>query len=257
MVPFDKAALEECVGILSASARVVVSTGAGVSKESGIPTFRDASTGLWANYDPMQLATREGFHADPALVWRWYSERRAKIAEARPNPGHVAIAEMETMLKDFTLITQNIDNLHRAAGSTDPVEVHGNIFRYKCFDKEHPIATLPDDKSEPPVCECGSYIRPDVVWFGELLPQAAVDRVFTALENCDALLVVGTSAQVQPAAGFPAVARGVGARVIEVNTESTANTGLADVFLQGAAGEILPLVASGLRRKLDAKGQRS
>jgi NAD-dependent deacetylase len=210
-----------------------VSTGAGISAESGIPTFRDAPSALWANYDPQQLATREGFRSDPPLVWRWYAERREMIARAEPNPGH------------------NIDNLHRKAGSTDPIEVHGNIFHYKCFDKNHPMDTLPDDEHVPPRCQCGSLIRPDVVWFGEQLPTHEIDRTYGALRGCDAILVVGTSGTVYPAAGFAAVAREVGAKVIVVNTEPTPEI-RSDVFLQGPAGEVLPGVVLEVK-----KGRRS
>lgn len=250
------AALDECVQILANARSLVVSTGAGMSKESGIPTFRDAPNALWANYDPMQLASPEGFRTDPALVWRWYEDRRAMIAKAKPNPGHIAIAKLEPQFGRFTLVTQNIDNLHRKAGSSDPVEIHGNIFRYKCFDNHHVADTLADDVHVPPRCHCGSLMRPDVVWFGEMLPAAAVDRAYGALGMCDVIVVIGTSGQVVPAAGFPRVAREAGAAVIEINPETTPNTNIADVFLQGPAGEILPQVVD----KLDAvksKGQRS
>jgi NAD-dependent deacetylase len=239
-----------CVRILTDASSIVVSTGAGISAESGIPTFRDAPNALWANYDPHQLATREGFRRDPALVWRWYADRREVIAHAEPNPGHLAIAALETMFDSFTLVTQNIDNLHRKAGSANPIEVHGNIFRYKCFDKNHPIDTLPDGKQVPPRCHCGSAIRPDVVWFGEL-PAPEIERAYEALKRCDAILVVGTSGTVYPAAGFAEVAKQVGAKVIVVNPEPTPQI-RSDVFLQGPAGEILPAVLRAMK-----KGRRS
>lgn len=242
------ASLDECVQILRRARRLVVSTGAGISKESGIPTFRDSPNALWAKYDPQQLATREGFRRDPALVWRWYAERRKMIAATQPNAGHAAITDLEKMFERFDLVTQNIDNLHRAAGSSDPIEIHGNIFRYKCFDNDHPMDTLPDDDRVPPVCACESLIRPDVVWFGESLPDRMVDRAYAALAQCDAMLVVGTSGQVVPASGFPAIAREAGATVIEVNPEETPNTAAADVFLQGAAGEVLPAVVGELKK---------
>ena len=240
-------ALERSVEILRGAKAIVVSTGAGMSKESGIPTFRDAPNALWAQYDPETLASPAGFRRDPALVWRWYDERRAMIAEAEPHPGHMAIVEWEPMFEDFTVLTQNIDNLHRRAGSTSVVELHGNIFRYKCFDNDHPVETLPDEDHVPPHCSCGSLIRPDVVWFGEMLPKAALDNAFASLEKCDAILVVGTSGMVHPAAGFPSLAKEAGASVIEVNPEETPITPVADVFVQGPAGEILPEITRKLK----------
>lgn len=242
--------------MLVQSRRIVVSTGAGISKESGIPTFRDAPSALWAKYDPEKLATRDGFRQDPALVWRWYEERRQMIADAKPNAGHRAIAELEGLVPSVIVITQNIDNLHRAAGSTDPVELHGNIFRYKCFDNDHECDTLPDVPDVPPRCRCGSMLRPAVVWFGELLPASALDRAFQALATCQAIVVVGTSGLVYPAAGFPEVARQSGASVIEVNPERSAITDMADVFLQGPAGTVLPQLIAEVRARLE-RGTRS
>ena len=239
--------LDEGLDILASARALAVSTGAGMSRESGIPTFRDAPNALWQNFDPARLATREGFADDPPLVWRWYGERRRMIAEARPNPGHRAIAELETMFEDVTVITQNIDNLHSAAGSSNVIEIHGNIFRYKCFDNDHPADTVPDSPDSPPTCPCGSLIRPDVVWFGEMLPEQAVEQAYRALATCDAILVVGTSGTVYPAAGFPAVARQAGARIIEINPEETEATAEADVFLRGRAGEILPQLVLSLK----------
>jgi len=236
------------MGILRECGRLVVSTGAGMSKESGIPTFRDAADGLWANYDPEALATPEGFLADPPLVWRWYAERRELIGGKQPHAGHRAIAGMEDMFEHFTLITQNIDNLHRRAGSSAVIEVHGNIFRFTCFDNRHAIETLPEDDRIPPRCHCGSMIRPDVVWYGEILPEAAVNEAFAALAMCDAVLVVGTSGMVHPAAGFPSFAKSHGARVIEINPEETFVTPQADVFIQAKAGEALPKILDQLKR---------
>ena len=228
------------VRILENAKSVVVSSGAGMSKESGIPTFRDAPSALWENFRPEQLATRGGFRSDPSLVWRWYDERRRMISEVAPNPGHVAIVDLEKRVDRVVVVTQNIDNLHREAGSTDVLEVHGNIFRYQCFDRGHPIETLPDDDHVPPRCHCGSLIRPAVVWFGENLPVDVLDRVYRELENCDAVIVVGTSGVVFPAAGFPEYARRFGARVVEVNPEPSEITPTVDVFLRGPAGEVLP-----------------
>ncbi|NIM20770.1 MAG: NAD-dependent protein deacylase [Candidatus Latescibacteria bacterium] len=239
--------LDEGARILKRSRSLAVSTGAGISKESGIPTFRDAQTGLWANYNPQELATPQGFSGNPKLVWEWYVERRRMISDVSPNPGHYALVDLEKEFDEFTLITQNIDNLHRKAGSKNIVELHGNILRFKCFDREHPIEQLPDDDRIPPRCHCGSMIRPDVVWFGEILPADAVMKAGRALETCETLLVVGTSGVVYPAAAFPAQAKACGARVIEVNTEISAITPLVDVYLQGPAGEVLPKLVETFR----------
>ncbi|MFQ5511473.1 MAG: NAD-dependent deacetylase [Candidatus Krumholzibacteriia bacterium] len=255
-VPDPSTDMEKCVRALVEARSVVVSTGAGISKESGIPTFRDAPNALWARYDPQTLATREGFAGDPALVWRWYAERRRMISEAAPNAGHVALAELETLLGDVMLLTQNIDDLHRKAGSKDIVEIHGNIFRFKCFDRDHPLET-PLGDGVPPRCHCGSFVRPDVVWFGEMLPEAAIDRAYEGLSACDVILVVGTSGMVQPAAGFPLIARRAGAFVIEVNPEETPVTREADVLLRGPAGEMLPALLERLRSSLNREGSHS
>jgi NAD-dependent protein deacetylase/lipoamidase len=206
------AALAAAVDVLREARRVVVTTGAGMSKESGIPTFRDAPNALWANYDPEVLATRAGFCRDPATVWRWYAERRAMMARSHPHEGHAALAAMEDRFAEFLLLTQNIDNLHRAAGSTRVIELHGNIFRYKCFDRGHPATGPVDERGDPPRCACGSLLRPDVVWFGEALDPDALGHACEAIAACDAMLVVGTSGLVYPAAGFPDLARSAGAR---------------------------------------------
>ena len=235
-----KTAIDTAARLLRGARSVVVSTGAGISKESGIPTFRDAPNALWENFDPEKLASPEGFLSDPSLVWRWYEDRRRMISTAQPNAGHTAIARLEGYFDRFVVVTQNIDDLHRKAGSKNIIEMHGNIFRFKCFDMGHPVDELPLDDRVPPRCRCGSLIRPDVVWFGELLPEEAVERAYKALENCDVMLVVGTSGVVYPVAGFPGVARRAGARIIEINPEETPITRLADVFLEGTAGEVLP-----------------
>jgi len=236
--------IERAAQLLAAAERLVVTTGAGMSKESGIPTFRDAPNALWKDYNPEELATPEGFQRNPPLVWRWYAARREMIARASPHAGHIALAELERLYDEFVLLTQNIDNLHRVAGTVSLVELHGNPFRYKCFDRHHAVDELPEGDDEPPRCHCGSPIRPDVVWYGEMLPQSAVDRAFAALEGCDAILVVGTSGLVYPAAGFPSVAKRSGARVIEVNPEPTPITMDADVFIRaGARAALPPLVA--------------
>lgn len=240
---------------LMAGARsVVVSTGAGMSKESGIPTFRDAMEGLWARFDPQELATEQGFRADPRRVWSWYAWRRRKVAEAVPHPGHLALVELEALVPSLVVVTQNVDGLHAAAGSSDVIELHGNLRRVKCLDRGHPYdGALPEsgeDEEDPPPCPvCGSPLRPDVVWFGELLPERAVERAWRVAGECDVLLLVGTSGTVWPAAELPHVARRSGARVVEVNPTPSELTPLADVFLQGAAGEVLPTLVDALRAR--------
>jgi len=250
LTPLQTRLVTEAAKYLAPVERLVVTTGAGMSKESGIPTFRDAPSSLWQNYNPMDLATPEGFLRDPRLVWRWYADRRRMIARARPHPGHEAIAAMEAMFPSFLLLTQNIDNLHREAGSKQLIEIHGNIFRFKCFDNGHPVEELPEGDETPPHCHCGSLIRPDVVWFGELLDRGHLERSFAALARCEVILVVGTSGIVSPAAEFPAAAKEAGARVIEINPEETPITPLADVFIPAPAGLALgPLVAAIVERR--------
>jgi NAD-dependent deacetylase len=250
------AALLPAAALLARAERVVVSTGAGISRESGIPTFRDALDGLWASYDPQELATEAGFRSAPARVWSWYAGRRAAIARALPNAGHRALVELEARVPHLTLVTQNIDGLHAAAGSRDVVELHGSIRRVRCLEAGHPFAgELPPYTEgalqEPPPCPaCGAPLRPDVVWFGEMLPEEAVRRAWREAERAEVLLLVGTSGTVWPAAELPLVARRAGARVVEVNPERSELTGFADLFLQGAAGEVLPrLVAAIVRAK--------
>jgi NAD-dependent deacetylase len=246
--------LQRAAEILAAARHVVVSTGAGMSRESGIPTFRDAMHGLWAQFDPQAMATEAGFRAHPRRVWGWYAWRRRRVAEAEPHAGHVAVAELASLVPELTVVTQNVDGLHARAGSPGVIELHGNIRRLKCLDAGHPfvgdLSESEEEEQDPPPCpQCGSPLRPDVVWFGEMLPQDAVRRAWAAAEQCDALLLVGTSGTVWPAAELPHVARESGARIIEVNPESSELTHLADVFLQGRAGEALPPLIAELRRR--------
>lgn len=227
---------------------LVVFTGAGVSAESGVHTFRDALTGLWASFDPMQLATPEAFVRDPALVWGWYEWRRQLLLQVEPNPAHQAIAELQQRLPKVTLITQNVDDLHERAGSTDVLHLHGSIFAPRCFDCARPLAfTEPpqldsEQKLDPPVCShCGGMIRPGVVWFGESLPEAELAAAFAAAEDCDCLLSVGTSGVVQPAALIPDTASRRGATVIHVNPDPVPTRHANEFSLQGPAGHLLPL----------------
>ncbi len=222
--------------------RPVVFTGAGVSAESGIPTFRDALTGLWAQYDPEQLATEAGYRNDPALVWRWYASRRERIAQAKPNPAHDAIADYGRRKPRLQVITQNVDGLHQRAGSADVIELHGSILRVRCLDGCAGQAVgWESDPRVPPLCaRCSAPLRPDVVWFGEFLPEAALARAQRAVTECDLMIVVGTSALVYPAAELPFSARRNGSEVITVNPESTAVDEIARVMLAGKAGDLLP-----------------
>lgn len=223
------------VELLREARRVVVTTGAGMSKESGIPTFRDALTGLWAQYDPEELATRDGFRRHPEVVWNWYADRRATIARAQPHEGHLALARLEPRFESLWILTQNIDGLHAAAGSTRVVELHGSIHRVKCFDANHPASGPFAPGDAPPRCACGSLLRPDVVWFGEMLDPSHLERAFDVISACEVMLVVGTSGLVHPAAGFPADARRAGASVIEINPEPTPITPVAHLCVRSGA----------------------
>jgi NAD-dependent deacetylase len=247
--------LDRAAALLAAAGRVVVSTGAGMSAESGIPTFRDALEGLWARFDPAELATEQGFRAHPRRVWSWYAWRRGTIAACAPHPGHLAVAALQRLHPDVTLVTQNVDGLHAAAGSPEVVELHGNIRRLRCLDRGHPhegeVPVTPGaeagEEDPPPCLRCGSPLRPDVVWFGEMLPQDAVARAWAAAEACDVLLLVGTSGTVWPAAELPLVAKRAGASVVEVNPHPSELTHAADVFLRGAAGVLLPALVERVR----------
>lgn len=230
--------------LLADAARVAVLTGAGVSAESGIPTFRDALTGLWASYDPEELATPEAFARNPRLVWDWYAERRSQVRDCEPNAAHLALARWEARHPRFPLITQNVDGLHQRAGSRNVYELHGNILRVRC-SREATRFTEWREAAEaiPPPCpQCGAALRPDVVWFGESLPSDALAAAERAARECDVLLVVGTSGVVYPAAGLAHVAAGAGAAVVEVNPDPTPLTPLARSSLRGPAGSVLPQI---------------
>jgi NAD-dependent deacetylase len=222
-------------------APVAVLTGAGVSAESGVPTFR-GERGLWRSFRPGQLATPEAFRRDPALVWEWYDWRRGLIAACAPNAAHETLAEMEAALPDLTLITQNVDGLHQAAGSRNVLELHGNIWRVRCTacgaideDRRVPLPEI------PPRCPaCDGLLRPDVVWFGESLPPEVVEAAWAAAARCRLMLVVGTSAVVQPAASLPVVALRNGAHLVEVNPAETPVSPHAHEVLRGPAAELLP-----------------
>ncbi|MFQ5792264.1 MAG: NAD-dependent deacetylase [Acidobacteriota bacterium] len=230
---------------LAEARRVSILTGAGVSAESGVPTFRGPE-GLWRKFRPEELATPEAFARDPRLVWEWYDWRRQKVASCRPNRGHEALAGIEPAFEDFTLVTQNVDGLHRAAGSRRVCELHGNIWILRCTgchrreeDRRTPLLEL------PPRCRCGSLLRPDVVWFGEALPAEPLSRSVEAMRRCQLLLVVGTSALVHPAGSLPVLAKQSGALVVEVNRERTPLSGLADATLLGPSATFLPELCRG------------
>ena len=226
---------------LRAARRVAVLTGAGISAESGIPTFRDALTGLWAQYRPEDLATPLAFARDPELVWRWYRTRRLQLRELLPNPGHLALAGLAARVPELTLITQNVDGLHARAGSRDVLELHGNITRVKCFDEDLPVEEWADTEAVPVCPRCGGLLRPDVVWFGEMLPDDLLRRAREAAERCDLFLSVGTSNVVEPAASLPWTAAEHGATVVVVNpTAEGQRTGPGIHPLLGPAGVVLP-----------------
>ncbi len=225
---------------------IAVLTGAGISAESGVPTFREAQTGLWARYDPQELASPTAFQNNPKLVWEWYAWRRELVAKAKPNPAHFALVEMERHVPQFTLITQNVDGLHNQAGSQSIIELHGNISRIKCFDNNHKIDSWEATNELPPRCpQCGSMLRPDVVWFGESLPYAALQTAVSAATRCDLFFSIGTSSLVQPAASLPFTALDNRKPVIEINPHTTPITAYMTYVMTGPAGEILPkLVAA-------------
>jgi NAD-dependent deacetylase len=223
---------------------IAVLTGAGISAESGVPTFRGPG-GLWRTFRAEELATPEAFRRDPRLVWEWYGWRREVIAACRPNAAHLVLAEMERRAADFTLVTQNVDGLHQAAGSRRVVELHGNIWRLRCTRECGPAWDVPPARVLPvgalPVCPaCGALARPDVVWFGEPLPEAALEAAWDAARRCEVMLVVGTSALVQPAASLPLVALRHGARLVEVNPEPTPLSELAAEVIREPAATGLP-----------------
>jgi len=217
-----------------------VLTGAGVSAESGVPTFRGPE-GLWKMRDPMTLATPEAFAADPREVWEWYQWRRQRIRGCAPNPGHAALAAAEAAIPDFLLVTQNVDGLHRAAGSRQVAEIHGSIWVVRCPRCGAEREERGDFAELPPRCAaCGGTLRPGVVWFGEALPAGPSGMAMEMLSRCDVLIVAGTSAVVSPASGYAAVAKRRGARVIEVNPDETPVSALCDATFRGKSGEVLP-----------------
>jgi NAD-dependent deacetylase len=231
---------DDLLTLLRGTRSLVALTGAGVSQESGLRTFRDAQTGLWAQYRPEDLASPQAFARDPKLVWDWYAWRREAVKAVRPNPGHYALVEIEKFIPSFTLVTQNVDGLHRFAGSRNVLELHGNIQRVRCSKCYTFTETWGDDAESVPRCEsCGGLLRPDVVWFGESLPRDQLEAV-EAARSCEVFFSIGTSGVVQPAASLAFAARNRGAKIVEINAEPTPLTSKADYVFQGKSGEILP-----------------
>jgi len=220
---------------------MIALTGAGISRESNVPTFRGAD-GLWRNYDAMELATPDAFRRNPALVWEWYSWRQGLIAECNPNPGHLTLSKWEESGLLKTLITQNVDGLHIRAGSKNVLEVHGDLWALKCTSCNYNSRLMAPARGIPLCPECGSNLRPDVVWFGESLDRDVISQVYNELEQADVCIVIGTSALVQPAASFPLVVKQRGGFLIEINIEQTPLTSIADYHLSGKSGEVLPLL---------------
>ena len=230
---------------ISNASSIAVLTGAGISADSGVPTFR-GEDGLWRRFRAEDLATPEAFRRDPVLVWEWYNWRREIMATKNPNAAHHALVKLERQTRSFTLITQNVDGLHAKAGSKNITEIHGNIWKTRCTvcgDVSHnfdvPITILPHCK------KCNGLLRPHIVWFGESLDPADIKRSMDAMHTCEVLLVIGTSGIVQPAASFVSTAKGAGAYVVEINIEETPNSCLVDEVLVGRASDVVPLLTSG------------
>ena len=233
---------EEIAERIRGAKKIVFVTGAGISQESGIPTFR-GKDGLWRKYDVMQLATIDAFYENPELVWEWYNERRANIFSAKPNSGHKAIAELEKYI-DVVVLTQNIDGLHQSAGSTKVLELHGSIIKIKCTVCDFKDEITDEFESTPPICKCGNILRPDVVWFGEPLPQDVWEQAMVYAAQCDVMVVAGTSLVVSPANSLPAYAKQNNAFLIEVNPEKTLMTSDMDYSVRDSSAISLPELVS-------------
>jgi NAD-dependent deacetylase len=221
---------------------VCVLTGSGISAESGVPTFREAQTGMWSRFDPHELATREAFARDPELVWKWYNWRRDLVAAVEPNAAHYALASLATLVPRLTLVTQNVDGLHQRAGSQGVIEFHGNLFDDHCFDPTctQASADVAPREGVPECSRCGGPLRPGVVWFGEAIPSQALDLSSAAVADCDIFFSIGTSSLVWPAAGLAEEAHHRGAKVVEVNLDETPQSQISNYCLRGKAGVILP-----------------
>ena len=227
---------------LKGSKKIVFVTGAGISQESGIPTFR-GKDGYWRRYDPMKLASIDAFYDDPKLVWEWYEDRRKNILSVKPNEGHFAISQMEEF-KDVVILTQNIDGLHQRSGSTNVLELHGSIIRIKCTVCDFADNITENFESLPPKCKCGGMLRPDVVWFGESLPQNIWQSAIKEASVCDVMVIVGTSLVVSPANTLPVYAKQNGAILIEVNPEKTVMSNDMALSIQATSVGVLPKMLS-------------
>jgi NAD-dependent deacetylase len=237
--------LDELQVVVSEARHVCVLTGAGISAESGVPTFREAQTGLWSRYDPLDLATPEAFLRDPGLIWRWYRWRRDLVTRVEPNAGHIALADLADLVPRLTLVTQNVDGLHQRAGSQEVIEFHGNLFVDRCFAEDCVVECNHD--TEIPACPgCGSPARPGVVWFGEAIPESALNESFAAAAECDVFLSIGTSSLVYPAAGLASIARESGAIVAEINPSPTEMSSNFNISIAGNAGVVLPELINSL-----------
>jgi NAD-dependent deacetylase len=240
--------INKAIGIIKSAQSIFVLTGAGISAESGIPTFR-GTDGLWKNYSVTDLATPEAFARNPRLVWEWYQWRQDIINQAEPNPAHYAVAELEKITHNFLLLTQNVDNLHQRAGSKNVLHLHGSIFSARCIDCGNKILYNSKEdyaKSALPRCACGGLLRPDVVWFGEPIPQDIWHSALNFLNDADLALICGTSGVVWPAAAIPEIAGQSGTATIEINLEPTPLTNIVNVSLHGKAGELLPRIIQNL-----------
>jgi NAD-dependent deacetylase len=237
---------EELLEQLRKANVVSVLTGAGISAESGVPTFRDPG-GIWEKFRPEQLANFEAFMADPDFVWSWYQHRREIMRDVKPNPGHLALAEMENLFEEFYLITQNIDNLHNRAGNKNVTELHGNIERNYCIKCKKFYNEIDLQQKTVLKCKCGGLIRPDVVWFGEMLPYDALRFAEDCAMKSNVFFTIGTSAEVYPAALLPLMAGKSGAYVVEINTRPTAISSEVDMVIEGKSGEILKQLAETIK----------
>ena len=238
----------ELISYIQKTTHIAVLTGAGISAESGLRTFRDSQEGHWAKYRPEDLATPQAFEHDPKLVWDWYAMRRSKVGKANPNSGHFALVELENFIPNFTLITQNVDGYHRQAGSKNVLELHGNIQKVKCYDGCGVVKSWEESNDVPHCPKCNAYLRPDVVWFGETLPLGILDEAHKATLECQVFFSIGTSGLVQPAASLAHTARQRGAVVVEINLDPTPLTPKVDFALHGRSGEILPQLVKEIGR---------
>ena len=243
--------LEELVGKLRNCSKAVVLTGAGISAESGVPTFR-GKEGLWGKFKPEQLASMDAFMSSPKIVWEWYNWRRDLIAKVKPNAGHAALVNLENLIDEFTLVTQNVDNLHVLAGSKSILELHGNIFRNKCMDCNALYEEEGDiNPDKIPACtQCNGKIRPDIVWFGEMLDSDIINTAFQRAEEAELFFAIGTSALVHPAASLLVVAKQHGAILIEINVERTALSDIVDYHFEGKSGQFLPELVEQLKEQV-------